>query len=255
MSISVRNIIRDVSKEPSYRELRDVERRLQQELEAERQKRADFLRVLVHELKGSLTPLVFSSQLLLSELSESPVEDASLVRLAGNMQRGAQRLNKLIDELLDLARGELFMLKLHTAQLNMSELLLQISQEMSPIMAQQGKTLVLEVPPSLPPVTADEDRIRQIITNLFSNALKFTPPGGTITLEARAEPDKLIVAVRDTGSGMTEDEQRRLFEPYHRVEKDRERFNGLGACFVQGARRPSWGVALGGERGGKREHL
>jgi signal transduction histidine kinase len=77
-------------------------------------------------------------------------------------------------------------------------------------------------------VWADEERLRQVVLNLLINASKFTPEGGKITLKAREEDGHLVIEVQDTGSGILEEEQERLFQPYHRQVSDRERLSGLG---------------------------
>ena len=77
-------------------------------------------------------------------------------------------------------------------------------------------------------VWADETRLRQVVLNLLSNACKFTPEGGKITLRAREGDATLVVEVQDTGVGIAEEEQQRLFEPYYRVADDRQQFKGLG---------------------------
>ena len=95
-----------------------------------------------------------------------------------------------------------------------------------------GQSLILDLPQSLPLIRADGNRIQQIMLNLLNNAFKFTPSGGIITLRARRSNSTLIVEVQDNGRGMSEEEQQRLFEPYYRVECDRQVLNGLGLGLV-----------------------
>ena len=71
------------------------------------------------------------------------------------------------------------------------------------------------MPPSLPPVWADEERLRQVVLNLMINATKFTPEGGTITLRASQQDNSVVVEVADTGMGIPDEEQKQLFKPYH----------------------------------------
>ena len=201
----------------------EKERRLRQELEIEVQRRVEFTRALVHELKTPLTPIMSSSDLLVSGLKEEP-----WLSVAQNIQRGAINLNKRIGELLDLARGEIGMLRLNPKRVDVLKLLHFTGSEMSVVASSNGQTLKVELPPSLPMPWADEDRLRQIIQNLLVNATKFTPEGGTIYLRAREQNGSLIVEVQDTGYGIPEEEQRRLFRPYHRQIGDREHLSGLG---------------------------
>jgi signal transduction histidine kinase len=201
----------------------EQERRLRQELEVEVQRRVEFTRALVHELKTPLTPIMSSSDLLVSELKEEPWHS-----VAQNIQRGAINLNKRIGELLDLARGEIGMLRLNPKRVDLLRLLQHVGSEMSAVAMGNGQTLKVELPPSLPMLWADEYRVLQIVQNLVINATKFTPEGGTITLRAREQNGALVIEVQDTGRGIPEEEQRRLFRPYYRQLSDREHLSGLG---------------------------
>ena len=209
--------------EEKLEEAYEKERRLRQELQIEVQRRVEFTRALVHELKTPLTPIMSSSDLLVSGLKEEP-----WLSVAQNIQRGAINLNKRIGELLDLARGEIGMLKLNPKRVDFLKLLQHVASEMSVLASSNGQKLKVELPDSLPLPWADEDRLRQITQNLLVNATKFTPEGGTITLRAKEQNGSLIVEVQDTGYGISDEEQRRLFRPYHRQVGEREHLSGLG---------------------------
>ena len=209
--------------EEKLEEAYEKERRLRQELQIEVQRRVEFTRALVHELKKPLTPIMSSSDLLVSGLTEEP-----WLSVAQNIQRGAINLNKRIGELLDLARGEIGMLKLNPKRVDFLKLLQHVASEMSVLASSNGQKLKVELPDSLPMPWADEDRLRQITQNLLVNATKFTPEGGTITLRAKEQNGSLIVEVQDTGYGISDEEQRRLFRPYHRQVGEREHLSGLG---------------------------
>jgi PAS domain S-box-containing protein len=209
--------------EEKLEEAYEKERRLRQELQIEVQRRVEFTRALVHELKTPLTPIMSSSDLLVSGLKEEP-----WLSVAQNIQRGAINLNKRIGELLDLARGEIGMLKLNPKRVDFLKLLQHVASEMSVLASSNGQKLKVELPDSLPMPWADEDRLCQITQNLLVNATKFTPEGGTITLRAKEQNGSLIVEVQDTGYGISDEEQRRLFRPYHRQVGEREHLSGLG---------------------------
>lgn len=204
-------------------ELYEEERKLRQELEAEVQRRIEFTRALVHELKTPLTPILSSSELLVSELREEPW--ASVAR---NIHRGAGNLSNRIDELLDLARSEIGMLQVHPRPVDMLQLLQGIADDMKATISSNGQSLILALATSLPLVWGDEERLRQVVLNLLINASKFTSEGGNITLKANKNERAVIVEIEDTGPGIPEEEQKRLFQPYHRQIGDRERLSGLG---------------------------
>jgi len=95
------------------------------------------------------------------------------------------------------------------------------------LVEEKKQSIILDLPRTLPAIEADRSRLEQVLTNLLSNASKFSPEESTITVRARAERSELIVEVEDRGSGLSEEEQERIFKPYHRVEQDRQRFPGL----------------------------
>ncbi len=166
---------------------------------------------------------IAAAELLLEEIREAPLDN--LVR---SISRSASNLNRRIDELLDTARSEISTLELHYEPVDFSGLLQEMVSEMTPVASNSGNSLILEIPPSLPVVEADKDRVRQVLLNLLSNAIKYTPAGGKITLSSRQDGTNLVTTVTDTGSGMTEQQLEHLFEPYYRVEDSRRRLSGLG---------------------------
>jgi PAS domain S-box-containing protein len=207
-------------------ELYRLETKLRRELEEEIQRRVEFTRALVHELKTPLTPIVASSELLAEELSAEP-----WASLAKNINSGAASLNRRIDELLDLARGEVGMLILKTQPVDCNILFAEIIKYMGPVAAGNKQTLLAKFK-NLPIIEADEDRLRQVLFNLLNNALKYTPPGGNIELKAEADKQSITAAVQDSGPGISEEDQRKLFQPYQRLDGDRQRFSGLGLGLV-----------------------
>ncbi len=209
--------------EKKLERLYEKEKKLRQQLEEEMKRRVELTGSLAHELKTPLTPVVMSSQVLASEL-----KDETLLRLARNISRGASNLNSRIDELLDLAKGEIGMLQIKPEQVDVLQQLQEVVEDVSPVISSRGQSLILKLPPSLPLVWCDRARLHQIMLNLLNNALKFTPAGGRITLRAKQEHGNLVVEVKDTGLGIAEEEQQRIFEPYRRRESDRERLSGLG---------------------------
>jgi len=221
--ISVRDITERKRSENKLQQLYEQERKLRQELEAEMKRRVEFTRALAHELKTPLTPVMASSELLVAELKQEP-----LLSLAKNVNRGASNLNNRINELLDLARGEIGMLQIKSETVDIGKLLREAAQDMTPVAGGKNQSLVLELPDFMPLIRGDGGRLRQVIQNLLNNACKYTPEGGKITLRGRRDGAHFVGEVQDTGQGITEEEQKRLFEPYHRLERDREHFSGLG---------------------------
>jgi len=201
----------------------EEERKLRRELEEEAQRRIEFTRALVHELKTPLTPVLSSSELLYSELREEP-----WMSIAENIHRGATNLSNRIDELLDLARVEIGILKMDRKAVDVLPLLRRVGEGMKAVTSAAEQSLRVTLPDSLPPVWADADRLRQVVQNLLINASKFTPEGGKITLRAKERDGSLVVEVQDNGPGIPKEDQKRLFQPYNRQLGDREHLSGLG---------------------------
>ncbi len=209
--------------EEKLQELYEAERRLRQEREAEINKRMEYTRALVHELKTPLTSVMASSELLMSELPPGP-----LLRLATNLNRASCNLSTRINELLDLARGELGMLRLAYKPIDLLTMLAGVVEEMTSAASARKHTLLIDLPDQLPSLYGDEERLHQVLLNLMDNALKYTPEGGMITLKAALTNEQVVIGVEDTGPGISVEEQQHLFNPYQRLERDRDRLNGLG---------------------------
>ncbi|MFH1382174.1 MAG: CHASE4 domain-containing protein [Chloroflexota bacterium] len=220
-------VARDIAERKAAAEaleqLYQAERYFRKEPQAEITKRTEYTRALVHELKTPITPIIAAAELL-----QEQVKEARLSALVDSIYRSAANLNRRIDELLDLARSEVDMLRIFPEPMNLTILLQEIVGETTPLASHNNQSLILDMSPSLPSVMADRDRLRQVILNLLNNAFKYTPTGGQITLCARQDGNNLVIAISDTGRGMTEEQQKHLFDPYYRFDDDRERLSGLG---------------------------
>lgn len=192
-------------------------------LQTEMQKRVDFTRLLVHELKTPLTPMLGASDILVNNL-----EDEELGRIAKNIHRGAHNLNNRINDLTDVAKGEMGTLQLRYEKVDIGQMLKEIEDYVLPEVEKRKLTLVSESPDYIPTLLADGDRLRQVILNLVSNALKFTPAKGRIDLKAKIQDTSLVVEVKDTGSGIAKKDQKWLFMAYYQIRTGQEPLSGLG---------------------------
>ncbi|MEE8473192.1 MAG: ATP-binding protein, partial [Dehalococcoidia bacterium] len=220
-------IARDITKrkqaEKRIEVLYEGEKKLRQEVESEIQRRAEFTRALVHEIKTPLIPVLASSELLVDELKGEPWSS-----LAKNIYRGATNLNDRIDGLLDVARGEMGMLESDLKPLYPLPLLQEVAGDMTAVAMSRSQSMSLDLPDSVPIVRADKGHLRQVLLNLLGNASKFTPEGGRITLSVAREDRYLIFSVRDTGPGIGEEARDQLFKAYYQVETSGPRRHGLG---------------------------
>lgn len=147
----------------------------------------------------------------------------------------AQRLNRLIDDLRTLSLADAGELPLAYAAVEPRALLEQVADAFALLAAAQGVALRVEAAAGLPPLQIDRDRIVQVLGNLVSNSLRFTPPQGEIVLAAAAQGERLRLTVRDSGSGIPPDELQNIFARFYRVSESRfeqEGESGLGLAIA-----------------------
>ncbi len=202
----------------------ELEERLK--LEKEKGERLQFINALAHELKTPLTSIVASGGLLLEELQEEA--QSPRVRLIENMIRATGTLEARLSELLDMAKMESLGFKLILELIDIRPILQNMFNGFLPVANKKNQSLTLDIPPSVPIVKADKQRLEQILLNLLTNAFKFTGESGRIQIRLIKMDTKLVVEVEDDGPGITNEEQKRIFTPYYRIETDRQRFPGLG---------------------------
>jgi len=204
--------------------LYQVERKQRLELEEQVEIRSQFVTALIHKLQTPLTSMLASGGLLAEQVRKEP----SLGRLAQNILDGCHSLEAKLDELFDLAKGEMSTLKLELESLDLLLLLQNVASRFSPVIQSNGQSFTPDFPSSLPWIEADGERLEQVLTNLLSNATKFTPRGGSIGLGARKRGSNLVIRVQDNGIGIPEEKQKRLFEPYYRARLGEGERRGLG---------------------------
>lgn len=185
-----------------------------------------FVDTLNHELKTPLTSIIAAAGLLAEELEADGQE--SYQRLIQNILHNSETLEARLAEFLEVIKTGSGGLRLELEPMDIKSLLQGVSWQMSPLIEGKGQHLVVDLPESLPLVQGDRQRLEQVVINLMSNAAKFTPKGGSITLRARQKENELLVEIQDSGIGISKEEQVRLFIPYSRLNSDMQRHPGLG---------------------------
>lgn len=209
--------------ESNLKTLYQREKELHQRLQTEMQRRVDFTRKLIHELKTPLTSLLATSQLLTEE-----TQGTRLHKLSRYVWESAGSLNSRIQELHDVVRGELGKLELKLKPVDIGALMVSIIEETRALSQQQGMSINLELAESLPEVIGDPDRIRQIMLNLINNALKYAREGKKIDINVDTKLGKVVLEIRDYGPGIPTLQQRTLFEPGYQFSSRDENTGGLG---------------------------
>jgi len=208
--------------------------RLYQELEQASRHKSEFLANMSHELRTPLNAIIGFSELLqermVGELNERQDEYVQDIVESG------KHLLLLINDILDLSKVEAGRMDLDLDAFSVADLLensLAMSRERA---GRQRITLGLEVDADIGVIEADERKVKQVIFNLLSNALKFTPEGGRIDTSARLVDGQLEVAVRDTGAGIAPADQERIFEEFQQASQpgaQKREGTGLGLALVK----------------------
>lgn len=185
-----------------------------------------FIDTLSHELKTPLTSIIAAAGLLAEELETTG--DESHQRLIQTIIQNAGTLETRLAELMDIVKTGSGKIQLQLEPVDMKSLLLGTCMQVSPLIQGKGQRLNTELPASLPIIHGDGQRLEQAVLNLLTNATKFTPKGGTITLRAQRLDTGMVIEVQDTGIGIAREERDRLFQPYSRLNSDRQRHPGLG---------------------------
>ncbi|MFL5656400.1 MAG: sensor histidine kinase [Ktedonobacteraceae bacterium] len=184
--------------------------------EQERQLKEHFLVMASHELKTPMTTILGQVQLMLRRLSNMPELSYDLVSMRTALERvngQTRRLNALVDDLLDLYNVRAGKVQLRLEACNLVDACREVVEEQRLL---TGCTIELEAPLSPIMLQADTDRLDQVVVNLISNAIKYSPEGSPVKVLVDQRRDIGIIEVCDRGPGITRDEQARIFEPFYR---------------------------------------
>lgn len=193
--------------------------------------RREFVANVSHELK---TPLA-SIRALADTLEAGAIDDPEVSgEFLGRIVIEVDRLNSLVEELLDLGRLESGRLSLDYRAIDPAELIERTVERLRHQLENAGLTIEIETPASMAPAVIDGPRIEQVLLNLIQNAIKFTPPGGSIQIRAAETGGTLRIDVIDTGVGIAEDELPRLFERFYKSDRARRSTGtGLGLAIAK----------------------
>lgn len=197
----------------SSEELREANRKLQ----ALDKLKSDFISIVSHELRTPLTAIKAFVELLIVK-QDMPAERK--MKLLRTVNDESDRLGRLISDLLDLTKIEAGTINWRMSELSMHDII-QLSVDMLlPSSRNKGLRVSVNVDPSLPRFKGDRDRLVQVVTNILSNAIKFTAEGGDVSVSAQEENKgvrQLVVAISDTGIGIPEEELDQIFDKFHRA--------------------------------------
>lgn len=200
-------------------------------VEAERltRSRIDILNSVSHDLRDPL-----GSILLALGPIEAYASDERAIKAVAIVRRQAARMRRLLDDLLDVARIDGGNLTIGREAVNVPALLGEIAEDFAVQAEAAGVSISVDAPAGYPAVAGDGGRLLQALSNLVSNALKFTPRGGRIRLAAAREADTLRVQVVDSGCGIDPSQLSKIFDPFWQADARDARGAGLGLHIVRG---------------------
>jgi PAS domain S-box-containing protein len=188
-----------------------------------------FLANMSHELRTPLNAVIGFSELLEQQIFGG-LNDKQR-SYVGNVLVSGRHLLQLVNDILDISKVEAGRMDLQYERTPIGSIIDVVRSVIHAVAAKKGIDLEVEVPPSLPEIDIDPGRIKQVLYNLISNAIKFTPRGGTVRLAARTDDQNLIVTVSDTGVGIARDDLPRLFREFEQLRQPggvRPEGTGLG---------------------------
>ena len=194
--------------------------------------RDEILGVVSHDLRNPLSVISMCTRVL---IENPPQDEADRREVLGTIDESAQWMQRMIRDLLDVSSIEAGVLSVEKRSEDVAPIIERAVQMFAAQAVERSIALYEDVPPDVPPVNVDAGRILQVLANLIGNAVKFTQPGGRITVSADLREPDVTISVADTGPGIPADDLPHIFERYwHARRTARTRGSGLGLAIVKG---------------------
>jgi len=180
--------------------------------------KSDFLSTVSHELRTPLTSIMMAAEMLMEE-EDSRDPQSTRGKLVANIVRGALRLSSLVSDLVNISRDDEFKPRLELDSVSIDDLTANAVGIVQPLVAAKRQTI--DVSSSAPGTIVKVDRLRfeQVLINLLSNAQRYTPPAGHITVSTRVAKGEVILTVADSGPGVAPEDRELIFEPFYRGDR------------------------------------
>ncbi len=199
-------------------------------LERTERRRLELIGDVAHELRTPLSGIKSSLEGLIDGILTCEADTFF------SLQREVSRMERLVHDLDDLSRVVAGQIRLELQPVDLKELIDTAAARLQPQYEDKGVALHLEIPPGLPQVMVDANRMTQVLLNLLGNAVQYTPSGGQVVIRAWAGRGELAVAVQDSGIGISPEHLPHIFERFYRVDKSRSRAgggSGIGLTIAQ----------------------
>lgn len=174
-----------------------------------------FFATVAHDVKNPLTAILGYSEVLGMRLKERPEE----LKCASHIHNAAKTLNLLVSDLVDLAAIESGKLRVEIGALDLAAVVSEVKSRVDVVASRKQIQFSTALPAAIPALQGDPNRIGQVIQNLSTNAIQYTKEGGKVVIEARVEPEWVIVGVRDTGIGISKEDLPRVWERFFQTKE------------------------------------
>ncbi|MPM72474.1 Non-motile and phage-resistance protein [bioreactor metagenome] len=211
-------------------------RLLQAKFDAESASRAksEFLTNVSHELRTPLNSIIGVSDILLEKIFGDL--NAKQLKYVNNISVSGKHLLRVINDILDLSKVEAGKMELYYSEFSISLVFDEVKSTILPLALVKNLEMEFKIDPDLGDIQADRSRLIQILYNLVSNAVKFTPEGGKVSVFCEKSGNRAIFSVTDTGIGISPENQKYLFEPFKQIDSGTNRQyggTGLGLALVK----------------------
>lgn len=204
----------------------DSFRNITKEREVDRAK-TEFVSLASHQLRTPLTAIKWCSEMLLSE--ETGKLNPKQKKYVKELCQGNERMIELVRNLLNVSRIEMGVLAVNSKPIDIGKLIKDVIKKQIPFVQEKNHKVVVEIPRKLPKISTDYKLVQMIFQNLFGNAIEYTPAGGKITCTLKKETDEIVFEIKDTGIGIPERQQNRVFQKLFRGDNAiKEHSKGTG---------------------------
>lgn len=197
------------------------------------QAREQFVATATHELRTPLANIRAYAETLATATDIQVDQQLDFFNIINNE---ATRLARFVDELLNVSQMEAGAITVQTHEIYLDRLLTELVEQQRPLSVDKGQSLELLVPPKIPRIRGDKDKLAGAVSNLIGNAIKYTPNGGTVKVRVEYDPSQIYIHVEDTGFGISKEDLERLGSKFYRSSDERVQNlsgNGLGLAFAQ----------------------
>jgi signal transduction histidine kinase len=192
----------------------------------------DLIAIVAHDLRAPLSNISLTVEVLRRYVE--PARERAITRSLEVIEHSVQRMSDQIEAMLDAARVEAGRLPVRCRPEKAAELLREACEDLAPLATERALTLEARLADDLPALLCDRQRLLQVLLNLGTNAIKFTPQGGSIVVSAEARPGDLCISVADTGPGISPSSATRIFDRYWQAPETKQQGAGLGLFIVKG---------------------